>query len=157
MIIVNQFGDDNFKSYSRYPVTAILLGGIVENEDWRKATLEHLENLCRLENQSSFSRELVIYNPAKIDSNTKQPTYKDDEFLSKQINWDYHKMNNANIKAIYFANNSSQSLSMFELGYLVGTYEINNLIISISEGFRRNTELTKYLDSINTINHREIN
>ena len=159
MKVINQFGEDEVYKDGKHPVTVMLLGGINEDDDWRNQVIDQLYQTCYLDNQDSFQKDLVVYNPEVIDESHIRANDETNELID-QMTWDYDKLINSDIKAIYLSETSSQSLSMFELGYIIATFvkdDIDRLVISINSKFRRNKELMNYLRLIFKNKHRDIN
>lgn len=148
MKVINQFGEEEVYKDGKHPIDVILLGGINENDNWRDQVIDQLYQTCYLDNQDSFEKDLVVYNPAVIDETHIGFSDEDKELFSK-MTWDYDKIKSSSIKAIYLSESSSQSLSMFELGFIIGAYardNIDRLVVSINSKFRRNKELMNYLN-----------
>lgn len=159
MKVVNQFGKEEVYKDGKHPITVMLLGGINEDDDWRDQVIDQLYQTCYLDNQGSFKKDLVVYNPEVIDESHIRANDETNELIDK-ITWDYDKLMNSDIKAIYLSETSSQSLSMFELGYIISTFaedDIDKLVISINSKFRRNKELMNYLRLIFDKRYIDIN
>jgi hypothetical protein len=104
---------------------SVFLAGSIEMgtaEDWQTKVQEALKDL-----------DITIYNPRRDDWDSSWVQSKDNEQFRAQVEWELHKLYNADIILMYFSPETKSPISLLELGL----FSKKNMIVVCPEGFWR--------------------
>lgn len=103
------------------------LAGSIEQgkaEEWQQEVIDLLKE-----------KNVIIYNPRRLDWNDKLEQDKDDANFYEQVNWELDHIEKADIVLMYFDPASKSPISLLELGIL--TAYPNKLLVCCPQGFWR--------------------
>lgn len=99
----------------------VFLSGSVEGKDWRAALMKKLK-----------SQDIIFLDPRRDDWDSSWKKSKTDPKFSKQVNWELHGLEKADVIALYFDKASESPISLLEFG-LFG--RSGKMIVYCSKGF----------------------
>lgn len=121
---------------SNNEISVFLAGGITNCPEWQKDIIKKLNDLS--------SEKLVVFNPRRdnFPIGDKTASYN-------QIQWEFDKLNKADIFSIYFTSGkSTQPICMYELGRYITIMQHrfpidweNRIIISVEDGYVRKEDV----------------
>ncbi len=103
------------------------LAGSIEQgkaEEWQQEVIDLLRE-----------KNVIIYNPRRLDWNDKLEQDKDNANFYEQVNWELDHIEKADIVLMYFDPASKSPISLLELGIL--TAYPNKLLVCCPQGFWR--------------------
>ncbi len=102
-----------------------LAGGITGCSDWQEEMAQIMKDL-----------DIVIYNPRR----KKYP--KGIREIEKQIRWEYNKLKKADIISVWFAHETIQPITLYELGKWVNSHiQDKHIFIGIDPEYARKTDV----------------
>lgn len=142
--------------FQKNVITCALFGGFEEDEGWRRECMDELSHLYYLDYAERYRKDLVILNPYIL----KQDVLSRDEIgrenklsIYDSIKWDYKAMIKADIVSFYISEKCTNSMSLFELGNILGYVYMNidnrfRVVISINHDYSNREALYTYLEGI---------
>lgn len=142
--------------FQKKVITCALFGGFEEDEGWRRECMNELSHLYDLDYAGRYRKDLVILNPYIL----KQDIWTRDEIggenqlsIYDSIKWDYRAMTKADIISFYISEKCTNSMSLFELGNVLGSLDMDNdnrfrVVISINSNYPNREALYTYLEEI---------
>ena len=109
--------------------SVFLAGGITNCKEWQKKVIEELDR-CE---------KISIFNPRQehFDITDKNAAYK-------QISWEFERLEQMDIFSMYFCNDSTQPICMYELGRNIIRMQNRfpadwerRIVISVEDGYER--------------------
>lgn len=104
----------------------LFLGGTIDNgesEDWQQQLIDEL-------NSSDTIHPIMIYNPRRKEWNANEG----DEGLEKQIRWELHHLERANLIIMNILPNSKSPISLMEIGLFARK---NKLVVFCQQDYYR--------------------
>ena len=86
-------------------ITVFLAGGISDCDNWQQKVIDYLNN-------EDHTEHLVLFNPRRDNFPINDPSAS-----QKQIEWEFYKIQSADIFSMYFCESkSNQPICLYELG-----------------------------------------
>ena len=121
--------NDTYSLREKKSVKVFLAGGISGCRDWQKEYIESIKSDFRF-NSSDFNVTFTLYNPRRESFNIHEVAMREE-----QIVWEYNKLQEADIISFWFTNETTQPITLYELGKALGSGK--KIIIGMDEDYER--------------------